>query len=56
MAVPYPAGLLFVISFVVAGRLKNDEFHQTKDLKISDEIYRLTGELMKLDEAWMFRP
>ena len=31
------------------------KFHETKDLKISDEIYRLAGELMKLDEPWLFR-
>jgi hypothetical protein len=30
------------------------KFHETKDLKISDEIYRLAGELMKLDEPWEF--
>jgi len=30
------------------------KFHQTKDLKISDEIYRLAGELMKLDGPWKF--
>jgi len=29
-------------------------FHQTKDLKISDEIYRLAGELGKLDGPWVF--
>jgi len=30
------------------------KFHQTKDAKTSDEIYRLTKELMKLDEPWVF--
>ena len=29
-------------------------FHETKDLKISDEIYRLAGELVKLEEPWRF--
>jgi hypothetical protein len=32
------------------------KFHETKDLKISDEIYRLAGELGKLDGPWVFRP
>ena len=31
------------------------KFHQTKDLKISDEIYRLAGEHSKLKEPWVFR-
>ena len=31
------------------------KFHETKDLKISDEIYRLAGELGKLDGPWVFR-
>ena len=30
-------------------------FHETKDLKISDEIYRLAGEHIKLTEPWNFR-
>jgi hypothetical protein len=30
------------------------KFHETKDMKISDEIYRLAGELMKLDKCWVF--
>jgi len=30
------------------------KFHQTKDLKISDEIYRLAGEHSKLKEPWKF--
>jgi hypothetical protein len=30
------------------------KFHETKDLKVSDEIYRLAGELMKLDDPWKF--
>src|SRR5215813_8733681 len=30
-------------------------FHETKDSKISDEIYRLSRELIKLDEPWVFR-
>jgi hypothetical protein len=30
------------------------KFHETKDLKVRDEIYRLAGELMKLDEPWKF--
>jgi hypothetical protein len=29
-------------------------FHETKDLKISDEIYRLAGEHSKLEEPWKF--
>ena len=32
------------------------KFHKTKDLKISDEIYRLAGEYGKLKEPWVFRP
>jgi hypothetical protein len=31
------------------------KFHQTKDVKISDEIYRLAGEYGKLREPWVFR-
>ena len=30
------------------------KFHETKDLKIRDEIYRLSRELIKLDEPWKF--
>ena len=30
-------------------------FHQRKDWKISDEIYRLAGELTKPDGPWEFR-
>jgi hypothetical protein len=30
------------------------KFHETKDLKVRDEIYRLCRELMKLDEPWRF--
>jgi hypothetical protein len=29
------------------------KFHETKDLKIRDEIYRLSRELIKLDEPWV---
>ena len=29
-------------------------FHETKDLKISDEIYRLAGEHIKLEQPWKF--
>jgi len=32
------------------------KFHETKDVKISDEIYRLSRELIKLNESWVFRP
>ena len=32
------------------------KFHETKDLKISDEIYRLAGEYGKLKEPWVFTP
>jgi hypothetical protein len=28
--------------------------HETKDLKVRDEIYRLCRELIKLDEPWKF--
>jgi hypothetical protein len=31
------------------------KFPETKDLKIADEIYRLSRELIKLDEPWEFR-
>jgi hypothetical protein len=31
------------------------KFHETKDLKVRDEIYRLSRELSKLDEPWQFR-
>jgi hypothetical protein len=30
------------------------KFHETKDLKVRDEIYRLCRELIKLDEPWRF--
>jgi len=30
------------------------KFHETKDLMVRDEIYRLAGELIKLDEPWKF--
>jgi hypothetical protein len=30
------------------------KFYETKDLKVRDEIYRLAGELIKLDEPWNF--
>jgi hypothetical protein len=30
------------------------KFHETKDLKVRDEIYRLCRELIKLDEPWVF--
>jgi len=29
-------------------------FHETKDLKVSDEIYRLAGEHIKLEQPWVF--
>jgi hypothetical protein len=32
------------------------KFHETEDLKVRDEIYRLSRELIKLDEQWMFSP
>ena len=28
------------------------KFHETKDLKVSDEIYRLAGEHIKLEGPW----
>jgi len=31
------------------------KFNETKDLKISDEIYRLSRELIKLAEPWVFK-
>ena len=30
------------------------KFHETKDLKVRDEIYRLAGELIKLEKPWEF--
>jgi hypothetical protein len=30
------------------------KFHETKDLKVRDEIYRLCRELIKLDSPWKF--
>lgn len=32
------------------------KFHETHDMKLSDEIYRLAGEYGKLKEPWVFRP
>ena len=32
------------------------KFHETHDMKVPDEIYRLSSELIKLDEPWVFRP
>jgi hypothetical protein len=29
------------------------KFHETKDLMVRDEIYRLCRELIKLDEPWV---
>src|SRR5262245_46426460 len=41
-------------------RLRMDKlalkFHETKDMAAHDEIYRLAGELGKLDGPWVFRP
>jgi hypothetical protein len=31
------------------------KFHQTHDVAVSDEIYRLSRELIKFDEPWVFR-
>jgi hypothetical protein len=31
------------------------KFHETHDMKVRDEIYRLSRELIKLDEPWSFR-
>jgi len=31
------------------------KFHETHDMAVSDEIYRLTGEYSKLKESWIFR-
>jgi hypothetical protein len=30
------------------------DFHDTQDMKVKDEIYRLSRELIKLDEPWKF--
>jgi hypothetical protein len=30
------------------------KFHETKDLKVRDEIYRLARELIELDGPWRF--
>jgi hypothetical protein len=30
------------------------KFHETRDLIVRDEIYRLARELIKLDEPWKF--
>jgi hypothetical protein len=35
-------------------RTTSPQFHETKDLKVRDEIYRLCRELIKLDEPWKF--
>ena len=32
------------------------KFHETHDVAMSDEIYRLAGEYGKLKEPWVFRP
>jgi hypothetical protein len=32
------------------------KFHQTHDVAVSDEIYRLAREYGKLKEPWVFRP
>ena len=32
------------------------KFHETHDIKVSEEIYRLAMEHSKLDEPWVFRP
>ena len=32
------------------------KFHETHDMKVPDEIYRLSRELIKLDDPWVFRP
>ena len=32
------------------------KFHETHDMKVPDEIYRLAGEYGKLKEPWVFRP
>jgi hypothetical protein len=29
------------------------DFHDTHDMKVKDEIYRLCRELIKLDEPWV---
>jgi hypothetical protein len=31
------------------------KFHDTHDMKVKDEIYRLSREVIKLDEPWSFR-
>jgi hypothetical protein len=31
------------------------KFHETHDMKVRDEINRLSSELIKLDEQWSFR-
>jgi hypothetical protein len=30
------------------------KFHETHDMKVRDEIYRLSRELVKFDEPWKF--
>jgi hypothetical protein len=32
------------------------KFHETKDPKVRDEIYRLSRELIKLDQPWVSSP
>jgi hypothetical protein len=32
------------------------KFHETHDMNVPDEIYRLAGEYGKLKEPWVFRP
>jgi hypothetical protein len=32
------------------------KFHETKDMKVRDEIHRLSREMIKLDESWKFMP
>jgi hypothetical protein len=31
------------------------KFHETHDMAVGDEIYRLAGEYSKLKEPWIFR-
>jgi hypothetical protein len=32
------------------------KFHETHDVAVSDETYRLAGEYGKLKKPWVFRP
>jgi hypothetical protein len=32
------------------------KFHETHDVAVSDEIYRLAREYGRLKETWVFRP